>query len=277
MGILTNRSDHSTFADTKGQSIAYFPKATRNIKALQKPVQEALHPAYVLHTRNYRETSLIVEFFTAQHGRVSAVLRGARGKKNVAKARSKPNTGQYAQPFSPVLISWFGNGGLKTIQKIEPAATGLMLKGHRLFSGLYVNELLTRLITAQDPHPNLYQHYQTLLIELSGKDELEPLLRTFELLVLKEIGYGINFELANGEALEAELNYQFDQQHGFSLSKFQGNAQTRMDTFRGEQLIAIHGAQYSQPETTNAAKRLTRQALQPHLGNKPLKSRDLFG
>ncbi|MBV1915622.1 MAG: DNA repair protein RecO [Pseudomonadales bacterium] len=250
--------------------------SSRRIKAPQKPDKEALHPAYVLHSRNYRETSLIVEFFTEEYGRVSAVLRGARGKKNAGKSRSKPSTGQIAQPFSPVLISWFGNGSLKTIKKIEPAATGFALKANRLFSGFYINELLTRLITAQDPHPNLYQQYQTLLLELAGTNDLEPLLRNFEILLLKEIGYGLNFQLANGEEFEPDQNYHFDQQHGFSLSKFQQGSQPRIDTFNGAMLIAIHHNDYSKPETCKAAKRLTRLALQPHLGSKPLKSRELF-
>ena len=268
-GTLTNPTEPSS-------SIPMLRVSSRGIKAPQKPDKEALHPAYILHTRNYRETSLIVEFFTAEHGRVSAVLRGARGKKNVGKSRSKPNTGQIAQPFSPVLISWFGNGGLKTIKKIEPAATGFTLKGNRLFSGFYINELLTRLITAQDPHPKLYQQYQTLLLELAGTAELEPLLRNFEIFLLKEIGYGLNFQLANGEEFEADQNYHFDQQHGFSLSRFQQGTQPRIDTFNGNVLIGIQHDNYSEPETGKAAKRLTRLALQPQLGSKPLKSRELF-
>ncbi|MBV1888963.1 MAG: DNA repair protein RecO, partial [Proteobacteria bacterium] len=238
--------------------------------------KEALHPAYVLHSRNFRETSLIVEFFTAEYGRISAILRGARGKKNVGKSRSKPSTGQYAQPFSPVLISWFGNGSLKTIKKIEPAATGFTLKGNRLFSGFYINELLTRLITTQDPHPALYQKYQTLLLELAGQQELEPLLRQFEITLLQEIGYGINFQLPDGANLESGLNYYFDQQRGFSPSGFQSGSQTRVDFFTGKTLVAIQNQNYSQPETCRAAKRLTRLALHPHLGDKPLKTRELF-
>ena len=250
--------------------------ASRNIKAPPQPAKEALHPAYVLHSRNFRETSLIVEFFTAEYGRISAVLRGARGKKNVGKSRSKPSTGQYAQPFSPVLISWFGNGSLKTIKKIEPAATGFTLKGNRLFSGFYINELLTRLITTQDPHPALYQKYQTLLLELAGQQELEPLLRQFEITLLQEIGYGINFQLPDGANLESGLNYYFDQQRGFSPSGFQSGSQTRVDFFTGKTLVAIQNQNYSQPETCRAAKRLTRLALHPHLGDKPLKTRELF-
>ena len=268
-GTLTNPTELSA-------SITMPRSSSRSIKTPQKPDREALHPAYVLHTRNYRETSLIVEFFTEQHGRVSGVLRGARGKKNVGKSRSKPNTGQIAQPFSPVLVSWFGSGGLKTIKKIEPAATGFTLKGNRLFSGFYINELLTRLITAQDPHPNLYQQYQVLLLELAGTSELEPLLRNFEILLLKEIGYGLNFQLTNGEEFRPDQNYHFDQQQGFSLSRFQQGTQPRTDTFNGEPLIAIQNSDYSKPETKKAAKRLTRIALQPHLGSKPLKSRELF-
>ncbi len=107
--------------------------------------------AYVLHSRPYKETSALVDFFTPL-GRLRAVLRGARGK-----------AGALARPFVPLEVELRGRGELKTVVRLEPTGIPNLLNGQALFSGLYLNELLIRLLPAEDPHPEIFAHYPATL------------------------------------------------------------------------------------------------------------------
>ena len=113
----------------------------------------ALQPAYVLHSRPYRDSSALVEMFTAEHGRLSLVARGARNRGR------KGSLSSLLQPFIPLLISFSGRAELKTLGKLEAAGGGRTLRGERLYSGLYMNELLVRLLHRQDAHPRLFAAY----------------------------------------------------------------------------------------------------------------------
>ena len=137
-------------------------------------------PAYVLHSRAYRETSALVDFLTPQ-GRLRAVLRSARGK-----------AGTLARPFVPLEIEFRGRGELKNVGRMESAGIATWLNGEALFSGLYLNELLIRLLPAEDPHPAVFDHYAATLVALAQGRALEPLLRAFEWRLLDDLGYGFS-------------------------------------------------------------------------------------
>ena len=121
-------------------------------------------PAFVLHSRPYKESSALVDLFTPQ-GRLRAVLRSARGK-----------SGSQARPFLPLEIELRGKGELKTLSRLEPNGIPNLLHGDVLFSGLYLNELLIRLLPAQDPQPELFEHYGLTLQALAAGRPLQPLL-----------------------------------------------------------------------------------------------------
>ena len=133
-----------------------------------------LQPAFVLHSRRYRDTSLIVELWTAEWGRVAAVARGAR-------QGSRRSQRVALQAFQPLLVSWSGRGSLKTLTTRESAGAAVHLAGKRLYSGLYVNELLVRLLAHEDPHPELYTAYVSLLDALAERSDLDVQLRQFEI------------------------------------------------------------------------------------------------
>ncbi|MCB1827507.1 MAG: DNA repair protein RecO, partial [Coxiellaceae bacterium] len=107
--------------------------------------------ARVLHARSFRETSLLVDFFTQEHGRVCAVARGARTQRSKFRG--------LLQPFIPVTISWSGRSDLVTLSDAEPCGMPLSFSGTALLSGLYINELLVRLLARHDPHPELFMYY----------------------------------------------------------------------------------------------------------------------
>lgn len=218
--------------------------------------------AYVLHTRPYRETSLLVDFFTLEQGKVSAVVKGARSPRSRMRAMM--------QPFTPLQINWRGRNELKSLLQAEAVAAPVMLRGTALMCGLYVNELLERLLQPADPHPELYVYYQYVLNELLSGQDIELALRTFEQQLLQQLGYQFDVSHCLPERI-----YRYDPAQGF-VAVSQVTAAIRPACFTGEQLQGVVSEQYQRPEIRRAAKRLIRLALEAQLGSKPLRSRELL-
>ena len=227
-------------------------------------------PAYILHTRNYRDSSLIVDFLTPDYGRVSGVVKGVRSNSKTAKQRRS-----ILQPFVSLLISWSGKGELKTMTQFESRGVPIALQGKRLFSGLYINELLSRLLQADEQHSDIYTLYEWVSNSLSTSPTIDVVLRQFELSLLSELGYGfdLSVDVDSGEPLEADQQYRFYPDHGF-VRQDSGQAITAT-VFSGADLLAIANGEFTE-QARRAAKLLCRQALQAHLGDKPLRSRELF-
>ncbi len=229
-----------------------------------------LEPAYVLHTRAYRDTSLLVDIFSREHGRVSLVARGAR-----APRRKSGGGSALLRPFLPLLCSWSGRSSLKTLTAVEATATELPLRGKTLYCGLYINELLCRLLHHDDAHESLFELYRDSVAALVQQEDPEALLRRFEFGLLEELGYG--FDLTSdghsGEELREEGWYSFHQEYGLvAAAERVGDGSAR---FSGAQLLALARGE-NNAELARVAKRLLRRALAAHLGDKPLKSRELF-
>jgi len=221
----------------------------------------SLGPAYILHSRKYRDSSLIVELFTAKDGRVAGVIRGARKSKS-----------GIVQPFSPLLVAYQGRSDLKTITKIEVLSIGSLV-GENLFIGMYVNEILFHLLGKFEATPALFYDYQELLSKLASDTFQYQSLREFEFRLLSELGYGITFdtEAGTGLAIESDTHYRFEANQGFFLA--QGSGET---TFDGEQLLALSKGDYGFRGVEICAKRIIRISLNALLEGRVLKSRALF-
>ncbi|EIK98185.1 DNA repair protein RecO [Pseudomonas sp. M47T1] len=219
-----------------------------------------LQPAYVLHSRPYRENSALVDFLTPQ-GRLRAVLRSARSK-----------AGTQARPFVPLEAEFRGKGELKNVGRMETVGVAAWMVGDALFSGLYLNELLIRLLPAEDPHPGVFDHYAATLQALAEGRPLEPLLRSFEWRLLDDLGYGFALDAdVNGNPVEADGLYRLLVDAGLERVWL-----IQPGLFSGAQLLAMAEADWEAPGALAAAKRLMRQALAVHLGGRPLVSRELF-
>lgn len=226
-------------------------------------------PAYILHGRPYRETSLIVELMTKDHGRVSVIAKGVRAPK--AKARG------LLQPFVPLLVSGGGRGELLLLKSFESAGPVYSLQGRRLVSGFYLNELLMRLLHKYDPHPDLFQNYQETLRVLAGDGQEQMALRLFEKKLLKELGYALQLtkEANDGSVILEDELYSFEPEQG----PFWVDQTTLKDSkglFKGKSLLALANEQLDDTSVLSDAKRLLRQALAIHLGPRPLESRKLL-
>lgn len=221
---------------------------------------------FVLHRREYSESSLLVDFFTENHGRITLLAKGARRVRSPLKA--------LLQPFTPLLLHWGGKGELKTLLKVESASLTLPMTSLSLYSGFYVNEVLARVLENQTAYPELFQHYLECVTQLAtSPEQIEPTLRTFEFRLLQAVGYGVNFAncAATGKPVDPKMLYQFYENQGFVASLLQNN-----QTFLGKELLAFDCLDFSEKSTQQAAKRFTRLALKPYLGSAPLKSRELF-
>ena len=229
-------------------------------------MQVDLQPAYLLHSRPYRDSSLIIDCLTPDYGRLGLVVKGARS----TKSRQR----HLYQSFKPLLISWRGRSDLKNLIYAEENGQSCSLVGNYLFSGLYINELLTRLLPERDSCEGVYKLYQQTLQTLQLQPPLEPTLRSFEFALLSELGYAVDlqFEADGVTALDTGASYQWMPELGWSRSL----DTQRADVFSGSALQAIASGDYQEEFNLQAAKRLSRLLLRPLLGDKPLRSRELF-
>ena len=220
---------------------------------------EGWQRAFVLHSRPWSETSLMLDVFTEESGRVRLVAKGARSKRSTLKGA--------LQPFTPLLLRFGGRGEVKTLRSAEAVSLALPLSGITLYSGLYINELLSRVL-------ELFFDYLHCIQSLAGVTGTpEPALRRFELALLGHLGYGVNFThcAGSGEPVDDTMTYRYREEKGFIASVVIDNK-----TFTGRQLKALNAREFPDADTLRAAKRFTRMALKPYLGGKPLKSRELF-
>lgn len=231
----------------------------------------AFQPAWLLHSRPFRDTSLLLDFLTRDSGRISALARGAR------KAGKGGKSG-LLQPFTPLQVALAGRHDLKTLSAVDALGPALVLRGERLFSGLYLNELLVRLLQGHDADAELYAAYEDSLQALwQGAEEVEPVLRRFELRLLEALGYGVDFtqDAESGEALRADGWYYFHPESGFTAVADPGAA-PGLHYCEGALLLRIAAQDFSDAAVRRLAKRLLRSMLRQLLGERPLQSRLLF-
>ncbi len=227
----------------------------------------SLQPSYVLHQRPYRESSLVLEVFSRDHGRVGVVARGVR------RARS-PWRGSLQQ-FRLLLLSWTGRGELVSLTDVEMVELGPSLVGRGLLSGFYVNELMMRLLGRYDPCPQLFEVYRAALRGLTGAEEQEEVLRVFEKRLLEALGYALVLEVepATGKSVLPGSRYRYRLEHGPVTE--QASLEDGVPV-SGETLLGLAREQLSTPELLREAKDLMRYVLRPYLGERPLASRGLF-
>ncbi|HMM54340.1 MAG TPA: DNA repair protein RecO [Candidatus Desulfobacillus sp.] len=224
-------------------------------------------PAYVLHTHPFKETSLIVEAFSRDHGRIAMVARGARRPRSALRG--------LLMAFQPLELDWFGQGELRTLARIEWPGGQPLLQARALLSGYYMNELLLRLLPREDAHPALFQAYAGALRALAAGEPDQVSLRRFEKTLLKELGYGppLDREAGSDQPVAPERRYAYV----FERGPLRADAEeSTRETFSGRALLAIARDDYSEAETLAQSKQLMRMLIQHYLGEQRLHSRRVF-
>ncbi|WNV04055.1 DNA repair protein RecO [Candidatus Methylospira mobilis] len=225
----------------------------------------SLTPAWLIHRRAWRETSLIMDVFTRDYGLVSVLAKGAlRGKRTQAGL---------LQPFLPFNVFWRGRTDLPVLNAVEPRGKAMQLSGRALYCGFYLNELLYYLLHRHDPHPGVFELYESTLATLQSDQRIEKLLRGFELSLLEQMGYGLELEheADSYTPLESGRHYHFIVEHG-ARPAVRPDAQT----YSGSTLLALAAGAVSGADQQAEAKRLMRQIINHYLAGRTLKSRDLF-
>ncbi|MDX1452106.1 MAG: DNA repair protein RecO [Oleiphilaceae bacterium] len=225
----------------------------------------AIQPAYVLHRRQYLESSLLLDVFTLNNGRLSCVAKGALS--------SRQNKAALLQPLQPLLLAFTGKSGLYTLTRCEAASSALTLQGKRLFCLYYVNELLLRLAPEGEAMPSVFAWYAETLAGLQCEDA-ESQLRCFEVRLLRELGIAPGFEQdASGALILPHLRYAYTSEGQFELSR-QGSG------IMGDTLLQLGALQQDYYELEGVAKReakiLMRQLIDQALHGRELKSRAFF-
>jgi DNA repair protein RecO (recombination protein O) len=235
-------------------------------------VRVAGEPAYILHHRDYSETSQALDVFTPRHGRLGLLAKGARRP-------SSPWLG-LLKPFHPLLIGWTGRGELPILVQAENNGDGLVSHGAALYCGFYLNELLLRLLHRHDPHERLFVLYSDALTRLGNNEAQEPVLRHFEKRLLDEIGYGLvlDHDVGDNSPLQPEALYDYRVDSG---PRRLVNPELRTSVeglcIRGSTLLALARDRIdADPVVLREAKQLMRMALDSHLGDRPLHTRTLF-
>ena len=222
--------------------------------------------AYVLHLHPYSETSLVVDVFTRDHGRVPLLARGARRPRSAMRGM--------LMSFQPLELGWFGGGEVKTLAKAEWLGGMPLLGGRCLLLGYYLNELLLKMLPREDAHGALFDAYAAALRALAGGGADAPELRRFEKTLLKELGYGmtLDVDMETGLPVMAEGEYSYLIERG-PVARV-GAGETAI--LRGKTLLDMVADDYSDPRTRVESKQLMRQLIAHHMGGKPLQSRRVF-
>jgi DNA repair protein RecO (recombination protein O) len=223
-------------------------------------------PGFVVHSYPWRETSLIVEAFTRDHGRVALVARGA--KRPTSQFRG------LLSPFAPVALAWSGRGDIKSLVRVEWLGGLAPLRGDGLLAAFYVNELLVRLLPRSDPHPPLFGAYAQCLHDLAvGGRAQEAVLRRFELELLRQMGYSPSLETDSDERpIDAQGWYRIDAQHG--LLRVDGAIDELC--IRGASVLALATGDAASVQAAADCKVLLRTLIRYHLGGQPLNTRRIF-
>ena len=219
-------------------------------------------PAYLLHKRPYRETSALAELITLDQGRVRAIAQGVQ--RAGSKSRSR------LQPFTPLHVTWSGNNDLKRLRLMESRGSTALLAGEGLLCGLYANELLSRVLPVALPVPEVFAFYTALLGELPIPERRAPSLRRLEVVLLE----AMDAEPVFRDLDERELDPQGRYAYRAAYRRFMAIGDERGIDGRSLRLLAQ--GNWAQPGLAGIAKALTRAALAPLLGDKPLRSRELM-
>jgi len=226
-------------------------------------------PAYVLHSYPFRETSLIVEVFSRDFGRMALLARGARRPRSAIRG--------LLMAFQPIEIGWAGKGEVLTLMKAEWQGGQPLLSGEALFCGYYLNELLINLLPREDPHEQLFAHYARMLSRLAadplGKDR-EADLRSFEKALLQELGYGLTLNRDSaGKPILSEAFYTYRMEQGpVRVEHDEATAHVVV----GKTLLDLDAEDFSDSRSRYESKALMRSLIAYYLSGKELETRKIF-
>lgn len=249
-----------------GLAVANVISVARRSRLVGKENRVSDQPSFVLHSYPYKETSLIVDAFTRDHGRIALIAKGA--KRPHSKLRS------VLQTFQPLSIGWSGRSDVRTLIAAEWVGGLLPLEKAALLCGFYLNELLVKFLARDDSHSALFDHYLATLNQLAHGEPAPIVLRKFECALLKETGVASDFNVCSttGEAIDSGSMYVVEPERGPRLA-VSADVWPRIS---GKTLIDMEREDYVDPTTQMQSKLLMRFLLAHHLNGVPLNTRQIL-
>jgi DNA repair protein RecO (recombination protein O) len=231
-----------------------------------KSIRHKEQPGYVIHSYPYQETSLIVELFTRDFGRLAVVAKGAKRAHSALRS--------VLMPFHPLTLDWSGRAELKTLRSAEWRSGYRTLMGRSLMCGFYLNELLLKLLHREDPHEQLFDYYSQTLLDLHRSDEPATVLRHFEKNLFQELGYALvlDREARTDQPIKAHERYIYVIDQGPIAARPGINGVE----LSGQTLIDMNLNQYHSPSTQQQSKTLMRALISHYIGHQTLYSRQLL-
>lgn len=257
--------------DVRGASVAeqraMMDRALRIMPA-RSEVRVNNQPGFVLHSWPYRETSLILDVFTRDHGRMALVAKGAKR----AHSALRP----VLQHFQPIALSWSGRGEVKTLTKAEWVGGMLPLAADALLSGFYLNELLLRFCPREDGHAALFCHYMATLTRLGHGEPAGLVLRSFERTLLQETGFAVAFDrcTSTGERVRPEVDYVYHPERG--VRPAHASDPSSWPVIGGQSLLDMAQDDYGRAQTAAQSRALMRFLLHYYLQGEPLRTRQIL-
>lgn len=240
------------------------PRRARSSSSDYKVTEQ---PAFVLHSYPHRETSLIIDVLTRDHGRLALVAKGAKRPHSALRG--------VLQTFQPLALSWSGKSEVRTLTGAEWVGGMLPLAGDALLCGFYVNELLVKFCGREDPHPQLFQHYVVTLARLAHDEPPVQVLRSFERVLLRETGYAMALNrTVSRKAVLADGRYVFDPERG--VREASGDLPAQWPVIAGQTLLDMEADDYHRAQTVAQSKTLMRFLLNTYLGGTPLATRQIL-
>jgi len=242
------------------------PATAKRSRAPVRDTRVTGQPGFVLHSYPYKETSLIVDMFTRDFGRVGVVAKGA--KRPLSKLRG------VLQTFQPLSVSFSGKLELRTLIDAEWVGGMLPLEKTALLCGFYLNELLVKLLARDDKHPALFDHYVSTLNQLAHGEPPPIVLRKFERALLKETGVAADLgrSTTTRSAVEPGRDYVVDPEKGAR----EAVPADVWPVVLGKTLLDMEREDYRDPVTQAQSKQLMRFLLAHHLGGAPLNTRQIL-
>ena len=224
-------------------------------------------PAYVLHSRSYRETSLILEIYSRRYGRLGLVAKGARNP----KSRKRP----LLLPFQSLLMSWSGKGELALLTGVEATGVACELSGQARYAAFYLNDLVIRLLHRHDAHENLFDRYTELLTRFYSCAPVQDSLRIFEKHLLAEIGYGLilDHDTVTGKPLEPDQLYQYIPDRGPEPCVNNNDSGLCL---LGSSMLDLHQESFRNGRSRHEVRKLMRYLIEQQLSGRALRSRLIF-
>lgn len=240
-----------------------------------RPIKVERQAAFVLHTRPYRETSLVVEAITRDYGRVALVAKGVRRPRSAMRG--------VLMAFQPLEMTWSGKGEVVTLHSAEWQGGQPLLQGRALLCAYYLNELLINLLPREDAHEQVFDHYaQTLQAlantvpdPLTGESAIfSASLRSFEKSLLAELGYGLLLDHdVSGAAVDSSRRYLYEMESGPRLI---ADSSASAGTISGQTLLDMAAESFGNPVSLSESKFLMRSLMNFYLNGRQLHSRRLF-